>query len=124
MKPNHGKIRDNVSRSAHGSRKYSPNASEYSKASSYKDKAKNIYQAFGGKHADNGATKTPQQNKDSGFLKKVTNFYLKNNKLDESQLKTKAIGYLDKKGILTDKINKRYFRDNDLADHLKVDKKQ
>lgn len=124
MKGNHGKTRDNVSRSAHGSRKYSPNVSEYSKASSYKDKAKNIYNTFGGKHAHNGVGKTPQQNKDNNFLKKVTNFYLKNNKLDENQLHTKALGYLDQKGILKDKINKRYFRDNDLADHLKVDKKQ
>jgi len=47
-----------------------------------------------------------------------------NQDLEEEQLKLKSIKYLDKKGILKDKINKRYYRDNDLAKHLKVDQKQ
>lgn len=67
---------------------------------------------------------TPQQNLDNNFLKKVTNFYIKNKNVNENDLKLKSLTYLDKKGILKDKINKRYYRDNDLAKYLKVDKKQ
>lgn len=67
---------------------------------------------------------TPQQNSDNNFLKKVTNFYIKNKNVNENDLKMKSLNYLDKKGILKDKVNKRYYRDNDLAKYLKVDKKQ
>jgi hypothetical protein len=67
---------------------------------------------------------TPQQNSDNNFLKKVTNFYIKNKNVNENDLKMKSLTYLDKKGILKDKVNKRYYRDNDLAKYLKVDKKQ
>lgn len=67
---------------------------------------------------------SPQQNLDNNFLKKVTNFYIKNKNVNENDLKLKSLTYLDKKGILKDKINKRYYRDNDLAKYLKVDKKQ
>lgn len=91
----------------------------------------NYYKTFGGKHTtkdnannDYSEPLTPQQNKDNHFLKKVTNFYLKNRELEEDAIKLKSIGYLDKKGILKDKVNKRYYKDNDLAEHLKVNKKQ
>jgi hypothetical protein len=36
----------------------------------------------------------------------------------------KGLKYLDKKGVLVNKANKRYFKDNDLCEHLKVNKKQ
>jgi len=34
------------------------------------------------------------------------------------------MNYLEKLGLTEDKANKRYYRDNDLAKHLKVDRKQ
>ena len=36
----------------------------------------------------------------------------------------KSMNYLERKGIVTDKANKRYYRDNNLAKYLKVDRKQ
>lgn len=123
MLANQRKNRENSSRTSQGSRRYSAKGSEVSQAGSYKDKARAIYNNLGVTNATKDPM-SPLKNKDGNFLKKVTNFYLKNKNLDEDQLKVKALGYLDKKGILKDKINKRYYRDNDLADHLKVNKKQ
>jgi hypothetical protein len=107
MLANQHKNRDNSSRTSQGSRRYSAKGSERSHTSSYKDKARAIYNNLGVTNATNEQL-SPQQNKN----------------LDEDQLKLKAFSYLDKMGILKDKINKRYYRDNDLADHLKVNKKQ
>ena len=113
-------------------RRNSAHPSEHSRASSYKDKAKKLYNTFGikghenehGHEHKNYTSATPQQNKDNQFLKKVTNFYLKNKDLEEEEIKLKSLKYLDKKGILEDKINKRYYKDNDIAHHLKIDQKQ
>lgn len=58
------------------------------------------------------------------MLKKLTNFYVKNAKIDENTLKMKSMNYLEKLGLTEDKANKRYYKDNDLAKHLKVDRKQ
>ena len=106
-------------------------SSEHSKGSSYKDKAQKYYNNFGAKqpthaapHPEYSEPMTPQNNLGDNFLKKVTNFYLKNKEMDERTIKMKSLNYLDKKGILKDKINKRYYKDNDLAKHLKVDRKQ
>lgn len=131
MLANQRKARENASKSSQGSRRYSVKSSEHSKGSRYKEKAMQYYTSFGGKHnhgepahAEYSEPMTPQHNGDNNFLKKVTNFYLKNKQLTENELKLKSLSYLDKKGILKDKINQRYYKDNDLAKHLKVDKKQ
>lgn len=126
--------RDNVSRTSHASRRNSAKSSQISRGSRYKEKAHQYYTSFGGKHKPSNPAlsrepeepMTPQQNQKLGpdFFKNATNFYIKNKKLDENTLKLKSINYLDKKGILQDKINKRYYKDNDLAKHLKVDRKQ
>ena len=107
------KNRDNrikASKGSKGNRELSSRASEHSRASSYKDKAKKYYDTFGGKtqphdhHNVEYATSTPQPKKDNQFLKKVTNFYLKNKDLEEEEIKLKSLKYLDKKGIMKDKI--------------------
>lgn len=76
----------------------------------------------------NGEPMTPQQEKHCNAVAACPlapqNFYIRNAKIDENTLKMKSIKYLDKKGIITNKSNKRYYRDNDIANHLKVDKKQ
>ena len=131
MLANHRKARENASKGSQGGRRYSSKASDRSKASSYKDRAQKYYSSFGGKKSNNNRDqrehsqcKSPQQDNDNNFLKKVSNFYVKNKELDEDAIKLKSLSYLDKKGILQDKINKRYYKDNDIAKHLKVDQKQ
>jgi hypothetical protein len=98
-----------------------------SKGSSYKDKARNYYTSFGGKMQpqpeDYAQPMTPTGRKDNK-LKQLTNCYVKNRRLEEKEILAKSIKYLDKKGILTNKVNKKYFKDNDIADYLKVNKKQ
>jgi hypothetical protein len=131
MMANHRDQRQRGSHSVYSDRRYSSNASDKSKGSKYKEKAYQYYTSFGGKQGyqadlqvEHVEPHTPQQHKDPNNLKKLTNFYLKNAKIDEDTLKVKSLTYLDKKGILKDKINKRYYKDNDLAKHLKVDRKQ
>lgn len=131
MLANQRKARETNSKSAHGSRRYSAKSSQRSTGSRYKEKAQQYYTSFGGKHqpqehvhAEYSEPMTPQSKGDNNFLKKVTNFYLKNKNVDEPTIKMKSLNYLDQKGILKDKINQRYYRDNDLAKHLKVDRKQ
>jgi hypothetical protein len=122
--------RENASRTSHGSRRYSARASD--KSSHYKDKAQQYYSNFNGKakperalSSHNGEPRTPQQHKNHGNeIGKNPNFYLKNGQADEITLKMKGLKYLDKKGVLVNKANKRYFKDNDLCEHLKVNKKQ
>ena len=131
MLANHRQARANASKGSQDGRRYSGKGSERSKGSSYKDKAQKYYSSFGGKrnpqnaaHQEYSEAHTPQQNKDNNYLKKVTNFYLKNKDMEEDDIKLKSLNYLDKKGILQDKINKRYYKDNDICKHLKVDQKQ
>lgn len=119
---------ERASRSSHASQRHCDKDSVRSKASSYKDKARNYYTSFGGKvpaqpEVDYAQPMTPTGRKDN-MLKKMTNCYIKNRNLEEKEILAKSIKYLDKKGILTNKINKKYFKDNDIADYLKVNKKQ
>lgn len=125
--------RENASRTSQGSRKYSAHISET--GSRYKEKAQQYYNNFNGKpkpgralSSHNGEPMTPQQDKHihatTGNGLAPQNFYIRNAKIDENTLKLKSIKYLDKKGIITNKTNKRYYRDNDIPHHLKVDKKQ
>lgn len=130
MLANHRQARANATKGSKEPRRYSARASDRSKTSSYKDKAQKYYSSFGGKrhpqraaHQEYSEARTPQ-NDGNNNLKKLTNFYLKNKELDEEAIKLKSLSYLDKKGILQDKINKRYYKDNDIASHLKVNQKQ
>ena len=130
MLANHRQNRENASKTSHGSRRYSARGSET--GSRYREKAQQYYTSFNGKHkperalsTHNDQPMTPQQNKPTELVKTYhPNPYIKNSKIDESQLKMKGLRYLDKKGVITNKTNKRYFRDNDLAEHLKINKKQ
>ena len=132
MLANQRENRERASKGAQGKERISSNISEKSQGSKYKDKALNYYNSFGGKHqqADEhdphgDGPMTPQQNKnEGGFLKRLTNFYLKNAKIDENTLKIKSMNYLEKLGLTAHKAAKRYYKDNDLCNHLKADKKQ
>jgi hypothetical protein len=130
MLANHRQTRENASRTSHGSRRYSARQSDA--GNRYREKAQNYYNSFGNKvkperamSSHNGEPMTPQhRNANMIDNYNTQNFYIKNAKIDENTLKLKGLKYLDKKGILANKVNKRYFKDNDLTEHLKVNKKQ
>lgn len=130
MLANHRQNRETASKNPHGGRRYSARISET--GSRYREKAQQYYTSFNGKNKPeripsnhNDAPMTPQQHKHTDLAKVYhPNPYIKNSKVDEDQLKMKGLRYLDKKGVIKNKANKRYFRDNDLAEHLKINKKQ
>lgn len=68
MLANHRQAREKVSNGSQKGRRYSAKGSQHSKTSSYKDRAKQYYTSFGGKHdyhddphQETGHSKTPQQ---------------------------------------------------------------
>ena len=132
MLANHRQNRENASRTSHGSRRYSARTSERSKGSRYKEKAYEYYNTFGGKTKQTRALSShgevpmtpPNRKESSGSSKYHANYYIKHSKADEGLLQSKSKGYLAKQGIDQNKANRRYYRDNDIANHLKINKKQ
>lgn len=130
MQTNQRSMRDNISRTSYGSRRYSARASD--KGSRYREKAQEYYTNFNGKSGQpsqalsshNGEPRTPTHhiNHQGGVYN--ANLLAENRKLENDVIKLKGLNYLDKKGMLTTKVYKRYYKDNDLTDHLKVNKKQ
>lgn len=114
MLANHRQNRENVSQSAHGSRRYSARASD--KGSRYREKAQQYYTSFNGKakperalSSHHGEPLTPQQHRNyEAENPAITNFLSKNSKIDEKLRKLKGRKYVE----------------NDICEHLKIDKKQ
>ena len=130
MQTNQRNTRDNISRTSHGSRRYSARVSE--KGSRYREKAQNYYTNFNSKSekgsralsSHNGDPRTPTHHINHQGGGYNANLAAENRRLENDMIKLKGLNYLDKKGLLSTKVYKRYYKDNDLTDHLKVNKKQ